>query len=168
MQTSRKPQCVLDASVVIDLYAGGVLAKLFDLPYQFVAPDMIITELNDPRGVVVETMGLSSRRLSMEQLSEVMTHLTANPRLSSRDVQAFIMARDEKAMLLTGDASLRRLAEERDVTVHGVLWLLDEMVAHGVLTPREALASLHHMLDEGSRLPPDECQQRFERWENTT
>ena len=48
--------------------------------------------------------------------------------------------------------------------VHGTLWLLDEMVRLAVVPPRLAAQALERMLEHGSRLPLNECQERLERW----
>ena len=45
-------------------------------------------------------------------------------------------------MLLTGDASLRKLAEKNDVEVHGVLWITDELERHEIVAARR----LHNAL----------------------
>ena len=63
------------------------------------------------------------------------------------------------ASLLTGDRHLRAAAEQEGVPVHGTLWLLDEMVRLAVVSPRLAAQALERMLERGSRLPLDECQE---------
>ncbi len=42
--------CVVDTSLVIDLYIGEILHEAFHLSYQFLAPDVIIEELQEPDG----------------------------------------------------------------------------------------------------------------------
>ncbi|NPV87878.1 MAG: hypothetical protein HPY45_17915 [Anaerolineae bacterium] len=68
------------------------------------------------------------------------------------------------ASLVTGDRRLNELAKAQGVPVHGVLWILDEMVIHHVLTENQAAIALREMLDQGARLPDGECQKRFDRW----
>ena len=50
MPTPPKPplQMVIDTSVILDFHLGGLLPKLFALPYRFLAPDAIVAELQDP------------------------------------------------------------------------------------------------------------------------
>lgn len=74
------------------------------------------------------------------------------------------MALERRWGLLTGDRELRHVAEERGLEVHGVLWVLDQLVEHGLLAPRAARRSLRAMLDQGAWLPADECEKRFSRW----
>jgi len=128
MMPSQSPTCIADTNVIIDLYLGGILARLFELPLQFAAPDVIIAELQDPDGAQVELMGMVRLSLEPHQLVEVMELSRQYPRVSVSDLQAFVLARDRKATLVTGDHALRRLAGEAAIPVHGTLWLLDEMV----------------------------------------
>ena len=50
------------------------------------------------------------------------------------------------------------------LSVHGVLWLLDEMVHFQAIAPAQAANALGRMLDQGARLPADECRKRLASW----
>jgi len=65
---------------------------------------------------------------------------------------------------VTGDRRLNELARTNGISVHGVLWLLDEMVHNQVLTHGQAANPLKQMLNQGARLPVDECHKRLESW----
>jgi hypothetical protein len=77
---------------------------------------------------------------------------------------AFLLAKVIEATLLTGDRRLIELAKANRMSVHGVLWLLDEMVHYQAITPGQAANALGRMLDRGARLPADECRKRLVRW----
>ena len=85
-------------------------------------------------------------------------------RLSIQDLAALIVARENGAILLTGDRRLSELAAQQNLEAHGVLWLLDLMVAQKVLTGHEAADGLEAISRMGARLPPSECQQRLRLW----
>jgi hypothetical protein len=65
---------------------------------------------------------------------------------------------------LTGDWRLSDLAARNFVRVHGVLWLLDELVRYQAVTPEKAADALHKMLSQGARLPHDEVRKRLAGW----
>lgn len=111
-------------------------------------------------------MGLQRAGLTTEQLLEAALLSAEHRRLSLGDCTALIAARDAQTMLLTGDAGLRTLAQEHGVVVHGVLWVLDELEATGLLDDSTLAASLRRMLARGARLPSDECDLRLQRWEH--
>lgn len=159
-------RCIIDANILIDLSRGDLLTWLFALPCQFAAPDGVLDELVEPDRERLRQMGMERAGLSTEQLLEAALLSAEQRRLSLGDCTALIAARDAQAMLLTGDAGLRALAQEQGVVVHGVLWVLDELEAAGLLIGPALAASLRQMLAGGARLPADECSARLKRWEH--
>ena len=83
---------------------------------------------------------------------------------SDADLYALRLAIAQRWSLLTGDRELREAAEDRGLEVHGVLWVLDELVSAGVLTMQAAATALERMLAEGARLPADEGERRLLGW----
>ncbi|MBC7083046.1 MAG: hypothetical protein H5T95_06085 [Firmicutes bacterium] len=157
---------VTDANIWIDLHAGGLARRVFDLPARFAAPDVIVQELLVPDGAELIGYGLASCELSGSEVRFV-SQLRCRERyraVSTNDLFALVLAMRLKAPLLTGDNHLRRAAEEHGVTVHGVLWLLDEMVRLQAIDMGTAATALGMMLVAGSRLPQQECAARLARW----
>jgi predicted nucleic acid-binding protein len=158
------PLCIVDANILIDLHVGGLLQELFRLPFRLAAPDVIIAELDEPDGEALVEYGLESIELVGEQVLEVAELLSRYRSVSTSDLFALVLARTHKATLLTGDRHLTEMATQEGVAVHGILWVLDEMVRLGVVSPVQAAQALRQMLKQGSRLPQTECQKRLRRW----
>lgn len=159
--------CVVDANILIDLHHGEILPKLFALPdLAICAPDVLIAELTkgEPDGAALVDMGIEERSFSGEQVAEVERLRVVYQKPSLKDLFALLLARDTKALLLTGDANLRKAAQTESVACHGTLWVLDRMVATGVLATADAKDTLKRMLACGRRLPAGECTQRIARW----
>jgi predicted nucleic acid-binding protein len=74
------------------------------------------------------------------------------------------LAVKRKAWLLAGDDLLRRSAEERKVSVRGLLWVLDELVERQAITSIKAAAQLERLLKGKARLPKAECECRLKEW----
>ena len=163
MMTSRS-RFIIDTNVLIDLHTGSILNSLFALQYVFIAPDVIVAELQDPPGSDLLPLGLQSAEFSGKQVLEVMSLAEHHPNIAINDLFALVLAKSRGLILLTGDRRLRDLATKHDVDVHGTLWILDEMVKTGVLKPAEAGRALHTMLDHGCRLPQAECVERLKVW----
>lgn len=158
---------VLDSSVIIGLRDGGVLdCFLSRMPGLFAIPDIMVDEIEldwlekkpSPR------FDITRMELTSGEVRELIALASAHRALSVCDLAAFLIARRERATLLTGDKDLRQLAEDHCVAVHGILWILDEMVAREVLTPQQAAESLKTMLIKGTWLPMDECRRRVRYW----
>jgi len=155
---------VTDTNIWIDLENGGILADVFDLPYQFWTPDFAIRELIRPKWQTLQALGLQSQELEPALIQELMIMRTANRALSATDLAAYLLAKSLGATLLTGDWRLGDLAARNGIPVHGVLWLLDEMIRFRTIAPEQAAVALNQMLDQGARLPHDECQKRLTSW----
>jgi len=87
-----------------------------------------------------------------------------NPPLSIADLSVLVLARQTGAVLLSGDGPLRTVARREGVEVHGILWVLDRLVAGGVLSGRRAAEVIGVMRQNGSRLPEEECERRIRAW----
>jgi uncharacterized protein YacL len=155
---------VTDTNIWIDLENGDILTEVFRLPYWFLIPDFAIPELIHPRWETLEVSGLEAHELIAEQVVELVRLRQTYRNLSIIDLAAFLLAKTLDAILLTGDWRLNELANANGLSVHGVIWLLDEMVYFQALMPGQAAVALGRMLDQGARLPAEECSNRLTSW----
>ena len=155
---------VTDTNIWIDLENGKILAEVFRLPYQFFTTDFAVEEFIHPGWAKLQDLGLQTHDLEPEYILELVRLRQIHHHLSAIDLAALLLAKALDASLVTGDRRLNELAKAQGVPVHGVLWILDEMVIHHVLTETQAAVALREMLDQGARLPDGECQKRFDRW----
>jgi hypothetical protein len=155
---------VTDTNIWIDLENGKILADVFRLPYQFFTTDFAVDECIHPGWARLQDLGLQTYGLESEYVLELIRLRQIHRQLSAIDLAALLLARALDTSLVTGDRRLNELAKAQGVPVHGVLWILDEMTTHHVLTANQAAIALREMLDQGARLPGGECQKRFDRW----
>ena len=158
------PRYVVDTNVFIDCHRGGLLGAMFALPFRFLAPDVIVEELEAPDGQQLLAWGLHRIASSGDQVVAVADLAAVHRRPSINDLFAFVVAGATGATLLTGDGALREMAESEGMTVHGTLWLLDELVRLDIVRGRQAAEGLERMVASGRRLPESECQPRIQRW----
>lgn len=123
---------VNDASCLIDLRKGQLLHVLTRLPHRFVVPFPIreseLLDFTAQEWRVLDDGGMETFDLPGELVAEAMIVRQAHPRLSANDAFALTTAEYyDQGILLTGDGLLRRVAEERDTRVHGVLWIIEEL-----------------------------------------
>jgi len=109
-------------------------------------------------------LGLEAHELPAELTVELFQLRQRHKNLSIVDLAAFLLAKMLDATLLTGDWRPNEFASASGLSVHGALWLLDEMVHFKALTPRQAATALKRMLEQGARLPAEECRNRLTRW----
>jgi len=157
---------VSDTSIIIDLERGALLEDMFSLPFEFAVPDLLFRrELSGPLGERLVTLGLRVEELTAAELASATAVGRERKELSTPDTFAFAIAEGRHWPLLTGDGGLRRLATERQIVFHGVLWVCDQF-EQGQHVP---LPRLHASLTAISthprcRLPSDEVHLRLQRY----
>lgn len=163
---------VQDANILIDLETAGILDLWFQLGHETHTTDQVTGELE--RGNVQGALAyirrkvILERRFTFEELTEIATlqeECGGGPGFN--DCSVLYLAREMGACLLTGDGPLRREGKVRMIEVRGVIWIFDQLVANRLLPPQIAADKLQGLLDAGSFLPLDVCEQRIHLWLNT-
>jgi len=98
---------------------------------------------------------MSLEGLDGQRVDRVSDVLREAPSLSVHDGFAFVVAeRHPGCILLTGDKRLRSLAEDENMEVHGVLWVIEELERHGRASRAVRMAALEIWRDDPtSRMP---------------
>ncbi len=152
--------------MVIDLYHGRVLTHAAR-GFRLLVPDVIVVEeLRTPRGPELVHQGLiEAVTFTGEELLAILNLRGKYPGPSLADLFALHLAHTQGLVLLTGDGLLRKVARREGVEARGVLWVLEQLIAMGLLLPHEAAVSLEHMLKAGARLPERAWRPRLHAWQ---
>lgn len=159
------PACVIDTNVLFDAVDGGILPDIFRLDCVFLTTDIAVREVRTISLADLLSLGLKVRELPGEEVLEMLEIRGKYSALSMEDISVMVLARHTGAVLLSGDGPLRTVARREGVEVHGSLWVLDRLVAGGILSPQRAAGAIEMMRQNGSRLPEEECEPRIRRWE---
>lgn len=155
--------CIIDANIIFDFVVGGILEALFRLEYKFVSTDFVIYEIKSIEQSELERYGLEVVELPEAMISEIYRLRSENRALSIEDLSLLVFAKyNPESILVSGDGPLRRKAQHEKIEFHGTLWLLDQIVVHGIIQAAEAATALQLM--EERRLPPDEYRDRLQQW----
>ena len=155
------PTLIADSSCVIDLHKVGLLVPLFELSYTIVMPqtlldDELIRLTDDEKREMIER-GLRTRHLDPAGIMQAERYFGRHPALAWNDCLALRMAEEtEAAILLTGDGLLRRIATEKAIDVHGVIWVLDEMDRLDVVEPAQLAVAIQALMDDPLVFLPDQ------------
>ncbi|MGH1447063.1 MAG: hypothetical protein ACRBBO_13580 [Cognatishimia sp.] len=154
---------VSDTSVLIDIERASLTARLFELPYEFVVPDLLYeAELLDWMGPELIELGLRVEELEPHEIVRATELKRQRAMLSTPDVFGFCLAAERGWTLLTGDGALRAEAVRQALPMHGVLWLFDEFQNHNVCTNATLRTGLETIRDHPRcRLPTREINQRL-------
>ena len=163
------PTLIADSSCVIDLHKVALLVPLFELPYTIVMPQSLLDDelirLTDDEKREMIDLGLRTRHLDAAGLVQAERYFDRYPALAWNDCLALRMAEEtEAAILLTGDSLLRRIAKDKAIDAHGVIWALDELERFAVVEPSRLAVATQTLLDNPLVFLPDqELRQRLHR-----
>ncbi|MAT40831.1 MAG: nucleotide-binding protein [Anaerolineaceae bacterium] len=155
---------ITDTNIWIDLNHGMLLDIVFRLPYQICASDFARQEIRSVDVTELEKQGLIFLELEPSSVLELYELRQAKRVIAVADFAAYLLARQRSGILITGDRNLASFSESKNITVHGLLWLLDEMIHYELLGFTEAAHALDKILKMGARLPKLECEKRIRLW----
>jgi hypothetical protein len=162
-----KKRCVIDASILLDFIEGEIFGLLFSLPLEFSTSDIVADEISRSyTPSELREYGLEIIVLEEEHILEIGTMQAEHTELSPNDLSVFILARERRSFLISGDGPLRELADLSRIEYHGTIWLLEMMVQHEVILPGTAAVALRTMLNKKRWLPRSECERLIRKWES--
>ena len=121
---------VQDANILIDLYEVDLLESFFALGYETHTTDLVFHEVAQPVHGYVEDGQIRQHVLTPEQLElviQIQTELGHGVSLPDCSVLWLTKELGDTARLLTGDNKLRQCAKDCGISVHGLLWILDQL-----------------------------------------
>ena len=162
---------VNDASVLIDLIDLDLLSSFFTLPFDFHLPYVIFeSELYESQQKSLEQIfdegGLILEHLSQDEVVKVYEIQKTKPKLSDKDIAAFLITRRLNATLLTSDQTLAKYARNENQSAHGILWIFDQLREHSALEPGDAIIKLERLLSQNPWFAPPhaEIDKRIKEW----
>lgn len=157
-----KPAGIADTCFCIDLWHGQLLGILCELEVQIIIPDVVAAELRDPGIEPFIGSGAEIQSADSEEVRLVETLSQRYKKPSIADLFSLAMAKTRGAVLLTNDKHLRTAATKENVTVRGILWLLDSL--EGRLSGDRLARALESILAHGAHLPGEVCRARPAKW----
>jgi len=154
---------------MIDLRKASLLEAFLRLPYKFVMPNTLFEDewlcLTVKEKKKLCALGLEVRDLPGSLVTNAGKYFNQYSPLKLNDCFALSLAEDiDNCILLTGDGSLRRVAENKKIEVHGILWITDELEKHNIV-PYSVIHSALKLLNEDELvfLPAKEVLHRLRR-----
>lgn len=138
-------RCVTARSLWIDIYVGRLLESVFELPFEFLAPDLIVEELETPAGTVLVDKGLQSISLNGDQMLLLMEFSARYPLPPRADLSVLVLAQIEECRLLTGCGDLQEPAFAEGIQIADTIWLLEQMMDHNIVTEQRVLAAVERI-----------------------
>ena len=160
---------IQDANIIFDLIEINLIDEFFKLQIDVFITDFVAGEINqlDQKGIIykyISTGEIIVLNTTTEEIIELVAIQNHTRGLSLEDCSVLFHAPKNKAFILTGDNTLKRYAESNQIEVHGILWVLDELIREGYISNEKAYLKLTQLMKTNSRLPKKECEKRLRKW----
>lgn len=158
---------VQDANIIIDLIDCEIFELFFQLGFEVVTTSLVLDEISDPPQKKRCQTVIGKKILHVHEIS-TLEYLRLQaldlPGLSVTDRSVLHLAQAREASLLTGDGKLRTVAGGVRVNVHGILWIIDQLVEKRLLPIPKAYEKLSALKARNKRLPQSEIEKRLRAW----
>jgi len=161
---------VNDARILIDLMKIDLFDKFFRLPFKMHTTDLVRGEVTDENALrfqqYIKKKKIQIWSFSDNEFEKVLKIKSDNLPLSLGDCSYVWLCMQLSATLLTTDGRLRRSASDKDIPVHGILWVFDQLILQKEITVRGAYRKLKVLMEINPRLPREECEKRLKKWKS--
>ncbi len=163
---------VTDANIFIDLINLNIISHFFELGIELHTSAEVIDELHDHQAAVLMAFNavqkLKIHTLSADDL-EKMYEFANTKKMSDADKTVIYIAHKEKAMVLSSDGPARNFAKQKNIEVHGLVWLFDELVHKERISKKVACTKINELLATNRRYKEDirmneEFNKRLHNW----
>lgn len=164
---------VTDACIFIDLYDLNLIAEFFNLEIEAHTTSTVLFELFDTQQEILKAYQsvnkLTVHNLQETDFTEIYSGAYPNS-LSEADKSVLHIANRLDACVLSSDKTLRNCAKNKGIEYHGMLWIFDRFVEHGILSHPSAATKLKQLIDTNSiymsnRQLALEIEKRIKEWE---
>ena len=87
---------ISDANILIDMDDGGLLSSLFELPYEFVTPDVLFEEELKENHPNLLDLGLKVKSIESSFISYAFSLKLTHSKVSTNDCLVLSLAKQEK------------------------------------------------------------------------
>jgi predicted nucleic acid-binding protein len=145
---------VTDACIFIDLIELSLITPFFQLGDTQLKLEIhttleVLDELYPEQQEILKAYEAVSKlrvhTISTEDLENI-SSMTFSKALSQQDRSVIYMASQLNAMVLSSDKPVRKFAQKNAIEVHGMFWILDQLVEQDMLTGHEASNKLHQLM----------------------
>lgn len=130
---------ITDTNIITDLFNANILEEFINIPNVYISDMIKNDEINSKTGNVTLINKFKVIPATAVQLVEINALSLEEKKLSIYDLLNYVIARDNNAILATGDNRLKIYSEKNGVTVYRTLKLIKLMYEKNVISYEKAI-----------------------------
>lgn len=158
---------ITDTNIITDLSNANILDKFVKLDNVYISDMVKRDEINSKTGNVKEIKKFKTMNATSDEIEEIFKISSETNGLSPYDIINFIIARNNNAILATGDKKLKDYSEKNGVKVIRTLKIIQLMKASNIITTKEAISACKNLKENNNtRIPSidiDKIIKEFEK-----
>lgn len=139
---------VTDACIFIDLLDLKIIQQFFNLDLEIHTTYEVWDEFNEGQQEILKAYR-SVQKLTVHILEpkdkEEFSAIAYPKGLSPPDISVLYIAEKIGALLLSSDGMVRKFAPKKGIKLHGMFWILDQLVEQELLEKARAIALLKNL-----------------------
>jgi rRNA-processing protein FCF1 len=161
---------VNDSCILFDLIDLNLIENFFQLDFMVYTTQMVIEEIADDIQISEISKYISNGKLviddidSFENIQLLFDKLSG---LSFTDCSVLELAEREKGIIVSSDKGLRNEAQRRNLTVRGILWIIETLLKEEIITSEIALEKLKILPEINQRAPAKEISLLINKLKDT-
>lgn len=157
---------ITDTNIITDLNNAKILEQFVNLDNVYISDLIKHDEINSDTGDTNIIGKFKIINATAEELVEISMVRLERPKLSTYDALNYIIARDNKGILATGDNELKIYSENHGVEVIRTLKIIELMLESNVISYKEAIKACKLLnANPTTRIPKEDIDNLIEKLE---
>jgi len=168
--STSKEIVIQDACILFDLIDLGLIDTFFELNVTVMTTPQVIGEIEEVEQIQKVAEFTSVKKLIIDEeglLDHVDKLFGENKGLSYTDCSVLELALRKRGILLSSDWKLRTASVRSNLTVRGVLWIIEELCEKKILSLEQALQKLSLYPKLNQRAPKNEIEKLISKLKNS-
>ena len=144
--SDKKEIVIKDACILFDLVDLNLLEDFFQLDVSAFTTPQVIGEITDETQWEEVSKFINNGKLQIDADGEfeiIAALYDEHPGLSIPDSSVLELAIRKDAVVFSSDGSLRKISTKKNLTVRGILWIVEELYSREFLSKEAAIEKLN-------------------------
>lgn len=155
---------ITDTNIITDLNNANILKEFISLGNVYISDMVMNDEINSKTGNVKLINTFKVIEATTNELLEVTKLSLTEKKLSTYDLLNYVIAKNNNAILATGDNRLKLFSESKGVEVIRTLKIIELMVEHNSISKDKAIRACELLLKSPkTRIPKNDINNLLEK-----